>query len=180
MWELDYKESWVPKNWCFWTVALEKTLESPLDCKEIQPVHPKGNQSWIFTGRTDAEAETPILLAPWCQEPTHWKRPWCWETLKAGRECDNRGQAGWMASSTQWTWVWAFVFQSLSVSNSLWHHGRSTPGFLVHHQLLEPTQTHGHHIGDAIQPSHPLLSPSPPTFNLPQHQGLFQWFGSLH
>ena len=62
MWELDYKESWAPKNWCFWTVVLEKTLESPLDCKEIQSVHPKGNQSWIFTGRTDAEAETPILL----------------------------------------------------------------------------------------------------------------------
>ena len=61
MWELDYKESWAPKNWCFWTVMLEKTLESPLDYKEIQPVHPKGNQSWIFIGRTDAEAETPIL-----------------------------------------------------------------------------------------------------------------------
>ena len=61
MWELDYKESWVQKNWCFWTVVLEKTLESPLECKEIQPVHPKGNQSWIFIGRTDAEAETPIL-----------------------------------------------------------------------------------------------------------------------
>ena len=64
MWELDYKESWVPKNWCFWTVVLEKTLESPLDCKEIQPAHPKGNQSWIFIGRTDAEAETPILWPP--------------------------------------------------------------------------------------------------------------------
>ena len=64
MWELDYKESWVPKNWCFWTVVLEKTLASPLDCKEIQPVHPKGNWSWIFIGRTDAEAETPILWPP--------------------------------------------------------------------------------------------------------------------
>ena len=64
MWELDYKESWVPKNWCFWTVVLEKTLESPLDCKEIQPVNPKRNQSWIFIGRTDAEAETPVLLPP--------------------------------------------------------------------------------------------------------------------
>ena len=61
MWELDYKESWVPKNWCLWTVVLEKTLESPLDCKEIQPVHSKGNQSWIFIGRTNAEAETSIL-----------------------------------------------------------------------------------------------------------------------
>ena len=64
MWELDYKESWALKNWCFWTVVLEKTLESPLDCKEIQPVHPKGNQSRIFTGRTDAEVDAPILWAP--------------------------------------------------------------------------------------------------------------------
>ena len=64
MWELDYKESWVLKNWCFWTVVLEKTLESPLDCKEIQPVHPKRKQSWIFIGRTDAEAEAPILWPP--------------------------------------------------------------------------------------------------------------------
>ena len=64
MWELDYKESWVPKNWCFWTVVLEKTLESPFNCKEIQPVHPKGNQSWIFIGRTDAEAETSIVWPP--------------------------------------------------------------------------------------------------------------------
>ena len=64
MWELDCEEGWVPKNWCFWSVVLEKTLESPLDCKEIQPVHPKGNQSWIFIGRIDAEAETPILWPP--------------------------------------------------------------------------------------------------------------------
>ena len=64
MWELGYKESWAPKNWCFWTVVLEKTLESPLDCKEIQPVHPKGNQSWIFIGTTDVEPETPILWPP--------------------------------------------------------------------------------------------------------------------
>ena len=64
MWDLDYKESWDPKNWCFWTVVLEKTLESPLDCKEIQPVHPKGNQSWVFIGQTDVKAETPILWPP--------------------------------------------------------------------------------------------------------------------
>ena len=69
MWELDHKESWVPKNWCFWTVVWEKTPESPLDCKEIQPVHPKGNQSWIFIGRTDAENETPIL---WPPEVKNW------------------------------------------------------------------------------------------------------------
>ena len=64
MWELDHKENWAPKNWCFWTVVLEKTLENTLDCKEIQPVHPKGNQSWICIGRTDAEAEAPILWLP--------------------------------------------------------------------------------------------------------------------
>ena len=64
MWELDYKESWALKNWCFWSVVLEKALESPLDCKEIQPVHPKPDQSWVFIGRTDAEAETPILWPP--------------------------------------------------------------------------------------------------------------------
>ena len=64
MWELDGEESWAQKNWCFWTVILEKTLESPLDCKEIQPVHPKGDQSWVFIGRTDAEAETPVLWPP--------------------------------------------------------------------------------------------------------------------
>ena len=64
MWELDYKESWALKNWCFWTVVLEKTLESPLDCKEIQPVHPKGDQSWVFIGRAQVEAETPILWLP--------------------------------------------------------------------------------------------------------------------
>ena len=73
MWELDYKESWAPENWCFWTVVLEKTLESPLDCKEIQPVHPKGNQPWIFTGRTDAEAETPILWPPDAKNWLIWK-----------------------------------------------------------------------------------------------------------
>ena len=69
MWELDYKESWALKNWCFWTVVLVKTLESPLDCKEIQPVHPKGNQSWIFVGRIDTEAETPIL---WPSDVKNW------------------------------------------------------------------------------------------------------------
>ena len=64
LWALDYKESWAPKHWCFWTVVLEKTLESPLDCKEIQPVHPKEHQSWVFIGRTDVEAETPIFWPP--------------------------------------------------------------------------------------------------------------------
>ena len=75
MWELDHKESWVSKKWCFWTVVLEKALESPLDCKELQPINPKGNQSWILIGRTDVEA--PNTLATWCKELSH--RPWCWE-----------------------------------------------------------------------------------------------------
>ena len=73
MWELDYKGSWAPKNWCFWTVVLEKTLESPLDCKEIQLVHPKGDQSWVFIGRTDVEAETPILWPPDVKSWLIWK-----------------------------------------------------------------------------------------------------------
>ena len=105
MWELDYKESWTLKNWCFWTVVWEKTLDSPLDCKEIQPVHPNGIQSWIFIGRTDAEAKTPNTLATGYEELTHLKRPWCWERLKAGGEGKNRGWDGWMASLTRWTWV---------------------------------------------------------------------------
>ena len=75
MWELDYKESWVLKYWCFWTMVLEKTLESPLDCKGIQPVHPKGNQSWILIGRTDVEAETPILWPPDAKSWLIWKDP---------------------------------------------------------------------------------------------------------
>ena len=83
MWGLDYKEGWVPKNWCFWTVVL-KTLENPLDCKEIQPVHPKGDQSWVFIGRTDAKAETPILWPPDEKNWLIWKDPdagkdWRWE-----------------------------------------------------------------------------------------------------
>ena len=75
MWELDYKESWAPKNWCSWTVVLEKTLESPLDCKEIQPVHSKGAQSWVFIGRTDVEVETPILWPPDVKSWLIWKDP---------------------------------------------------------------------------------------------------------
>ena len=75
MWEFNYKESWVEKNWCFWTVVLEKTLESPLDCKDIQPVHPKGDQSWVFIGRTDAETETPILWPPDVKGWLIWKDP---------------------------------------------------------------------------------------------------------
>ena len=75
MWELDYKESWELKNWCFWTVVLEKTLESPLDCKEIHPVHPKGNQSWVFIGRTDVEAETSVFWPLDVKSWIFWKDP---------------------------------------------------------------------------------------------------------
>ena len=121
MWELNYKESWVPKNWCFWTVVLEKTLESTLDCKEIQLVHPKGNQSWVFTERTDVEAEIPILWPPDVKNWLIWKNSWCWGRLKARGEGDDRGWDGWMASLTQWTWVWVN-------SRSWWWTGR--PGVL--------------------------------------------------
>ena len=102
-WTIKKAEHW--KNWFFWTVVLEKTLESPLDCKEIQPVHPKGDESWVFFGRTDAEAETNTL-GTWCEEFIHWKRSWCWERLKVEWEGDDRGWDGWMSSPTWWTWVW--------------------------------------------------------------------------
>ena len=107
MWELDYKTSWVLKNCCFWTVVLEKTLESPLDSKEIQPVlDPKGNQSWIFIGKTDAEAETPILWPSDVKNRLNGKDPDAGKRLKARGEGDDRGWNGWMASLTWWTWVW--------------------------------------------------------------------------
>ena len=119
MWELDYKESWVPKNWCFWTVVLKKTLESPLDCKEIQAVHPKGYQSWVFIGRTDVKAETPILWPP-DRKADSFEKTLMLERLRAG-EGDNRRWDSWMASPTQWTWVWVG-------SGSWWWAGR--PGML--------------------------------------------------
>ena len=77
MWELDHKESWALNNWCFWMVLLEKTLESPLGCTEIQPVYLKGNKSWMFIGRTDAEAGNSNTLGTWCEDLTHWRGPWC-------------------------------------------------------------------------------------------------------
>ena len=105
MWELDHKEGWALKNWCFQTVVLEKTLESLLDSKEIKPINPKGNHSWIFIGKTDAEAEAPIVWPPDAKDPDagkdfHLKRPWCWERLKAGGEEDDKGLDGWMESLT--------------------------------------------------------------------------------
>ena len=115
MWELDYKESWAPKNWCFWTVVLQKTVESPLDCKEIQPVHPKSVlnihwKDWCWSWNSNT-------LATWCKELSHLKKPWCWERLRAGGGGDDRGWDGWIASPTQWTWVWVD-------SGSWWWTGR--------------------------------------------------------
>ena len=115
MWELDHEESWALKNWCFWTVVLEKMLESPLDCKEIQPVHPKVNQTWLLIGSTDAEAETPILWPPDRRADSSVK------TLKVGGRGNGRGWDGWMASPTWWPWVWVS-------SGSWWWTGR--PGML--------------------------------------------------
>ena len=120
LWELDCEESWVPKNWCFWTVVLEKTLESLLDCREIQPVHSKRDQSWVLIGRT-CWSWNSNTLATSCKELIHWKRPWCWEGLGAGGEGDDRGWGGRMASPTRWTWVWVN-------SRSWWWTGR--PGML--------------------------------------------------
>ena len=99
MWELDHKESWAPKNWCFQTVMLQKTPESPLDCKEIQPAGPYENQTCIFAKRTDAKA--PIL---WPPDAKNWLML---RKIEGRAEGDNGGWDGWMVSPTQWTWVWA-------------------------------------------------------------------------
>ena len=98
MWELDHKEGWTPKNWCFQAVMLEKTLESPLDCKEIKPVHSKGNQPWIFIGRTDGWSWSSNTLATWWEKLTHRKRPWCWET--EDRRSRGRQRTRWLDGVT--------------------------------------------------------------------------------
>ena len=101
IWEWDYKEGWEPKNWGFRTVELEKTLESPLDSKKIKPVNPKGNNpEYSLEG-------LKLKLQYFGKEPTHWKRPWCWERLRARWKGGDRESDGWMASPTQWPWVWA-------------------------------------------------------------------------
>ena len=107
IWNLDYKKSWKLKNRSFCTVVLEKTLESPLDCKEVKPVNPKGNQSWIFIGWTDVEAETPILWPPYVKNWLIWRDPDAgkdWRREEKGTTEDE--MVGWMASPTKWTWVW--------------------------------------------------------------------------
>ena len=100
LWDLDHEEAWALKSWCFWTVVLLKTFKNPLDCKEIKSVNPKGNQPWIFIGRTDAESETPILWPPDAETLMLGK-------IEGKRRRDNRRWDVWMASSTQWTGVWA-------------------------------------------------------------------------
>ena len=117
MWELDYKENWVSKNWCFWTVVLAKTLE------RVPWTARRQNQSILKEISPEYSLEGLTLklkhqyFATWCEELTHWKRPWCWERLKAGGKGDDRGWEGWMASLTPWTWVWAG-------SGSWWWTGR--------------------------------------------------------
>ena len=142
--------AWAPKNWCFWIVVLEKTLESPLDCKEIQPVNP-------YEISPEYSLEGLMLklklqyFGHWCKELPHWKRSWCWERLKGGGEGDDRGWDGWIASSTQWTWVWAS-------SGNWWWTGK--PGMLQSMRLqraghnwaaklaskIYPKSTSSHHI----------------------------------
>ena len=118
MWELDSKESWAPKNWCFWTVVLEKTLESLLDCK-IKSILKEINPEYSFEGlMLKLKLQYFGHLMQWM---TQWKRPWCWETLRAREEGGDRGWDGWMASPTRWTWVWV-------ASGSWWWTGK--PGVL--------------------------------------------------
>ena len=107
IWELNHKEGRAPKNWCFQIMVLEKTLESLLNSKEIKPVNPKGSQSWIFIGRTNVEAESPLLWPPDVKSWLIGKEAWCWERMKAKGEEGGRGRDGWIASLTQWTWIWA-------------------------------------------------------------------------
>ena len=121
MWELGHKESWALKNWCFQAVVLEKTPESPLDCKEIKPVNPERKSILNIHWKDWCWSWSSSSLGIWCEGLTHWKRPWYWERLKAGGEGDDRGRDGWMASLTWWIAVSASC-------GSWWWIGK--PGFL--------------------------------------------------
>ena len=107
MWELDHKEGWDLRIWCFWTVVLEKILTSPLDCKEIKPSQFEMRSILNIHWKDLCWSRSCNTLATWCEVLTHWKKPWCWERLRAGGEGGDRGWDGWMPSPTQWTWVWA-------------------------------------------------------------------------
>ena len=162
MWELDYKESWALKNWRFWTVVLEKTLESPLDCKEIQPIHPKGNQSWIFIGRTDAEAEAPILWPPDAKnrlirkDPDagkDWRQKWTTEDEMVGRHHRLNGHEfeqapavgdgqGSLACCGPWGRKESNMTEQLN-----WKHPRSLPeDFLTANEAKMPTPVLTNHL----------------------------------
>ena len=118
---VDHKETWAPKNWCFQTVMLDMTLESPLDCKEIKPVHPKGDQSWVFIGRTDVDAETPMLWPPDGKNRLIVKDPDAGNDWRGEEKGMAEDEISWMASLTQWTWIWVN-------SGSWWWTGK--PGML--------------------------------------------------
>ena len=177
MWQLDYQESWALKNWCFWTVVWRRLLRVPWTAR-------RSNQSILKEISPGCSLEGLMLklklqyLVTWCEELTHWKRPWCWEGLEAGREGDNRGWDGWMASLTRWTWVWVN-------SGSWWWTGR--PGMLrfmasqrVRHDWtteLNWTDTYDASISNFLLPpssSHSSMFSQSTNFGFPASYGKFQ------